>query len=297
MTPSPDDVREARDRVLAAEPFAHAGRLSRLLRYLVDRALAGEGDQLKEYVLGVEVFDRGERFDPRLDSIVRVEARRLRARLDEYYRGPGKTDAVVIAVPRGSYAPVFTISPGIAAPVGRAGDLTVARPGRRIGRSWLAASMAAIVLVGIAVWVVWRPAVGPVTPTHASSVRSVAVLPFAHFSGDAADDRLAARITDRVTTELARVGTLSVVSATSARQFGVDRPLRDVARALGVRFVIEGSVHASDNLVRIEARFVDAQIDRKVWVGSYEGALSELTALERRIADEASRAIVAREAQ
>ena len=78
---TPEAIREALERVLASGTFAGAGRHSRLLRYLVDRTLAGEGDQLKEYVLGVDVFDRTQLYDPRLDSIVRVEARRLRARL------------------------------------------------------------------------------------------------------------------------------------------------------------------------------------------------------------------------
>lgn len=77
------------DRILASKGFANAGRLSRLLRYVVERTLAGEADQLKEYAVGVEVFDRDDKYDPRLDSIVRVEAGRLRSRLEEYYNGEG----------------------------------------------------------------------------------------------------------------------------------------------------------------------------------------------------------------
>src|SRR5688500_8656319 len=104
---SPDLVRAQLERILAAGEFSNAGRISRLLRYVVDRTVAGEGDQLKEYVVGTEVFDRGSDYDPRLDSIVRVEARRLRARLDDYYKGPGNADPIVITMPRGSYVPSF----------------------------------------------------------------------------------------------------------------------------------------------------------------------------------------------
>jgi hypothetical protein len=105
--PSPDEVRAQLERVLSSPAFA-SGRHPRFLRYVVERTLAGEADQLKEYVLGLEVFDRADGYDPRLDSIVRVEARRLRAKLQEYYAGPGSEDPVVLEIPRGSYAPVFT---------------------------------------------------------------------------------------------------------------------------------------------------------------------------------------------
>ena len=69
------------DRILASDVFANADRMSRFLRFVVERALAGESDQLKEYVVGIEVFGRDDRYDPRLDSIVRVEARRLRTKI------------------------------------------------------------------------------------------------------------------------------------------------------------------------------------------------------------------------
>ena len=82
----PADVRAALDHVLASQTFVNSGRLSRMLRFVVERTLDGQGDQLKEYLLGVEVFDRPSEYDPRLDSIVRVEARRLRAKLSEYLR-------------------------------------------------------------------------------------------------------------------------------------------------------------------------------------------------------------------
>ncbi len=81
--------------------------MSRLLRYVVEKTLAGEADQLKEYAVGVEVFDRDDKYDPRLDSIVRVEAGRLRSRLDEYYNGEGAASPIRINLPRGGYVAQF----------------------------------------------------------------------------------------------------------------------------------------------------------------------------------------------
>ena len=90
---------------MASPGFADAGRLAPFLRFIVERALAGE--PVKEAVIGVEVFTRPPSYDPRVDPIVRVEARRLRSRLDDYYRGPGAADPIVIQLPKGGYVPVF----------------------------------------------------------------------------------------------------------------------------------------------------------------------------------------------
>jgi len=77
------------------------------LRHIVEHTLAGATDELKEYSLGVGVFDRGEAFDPRTDTIVRVQARRLRTRLQDYYTALGQADTVRIEVPTGGYAAIF----------------------------------------------------------------------------------------------------------------------------------------------------------------------------------------------
>jgi serine/threonine-protein kinase len=108
--PEPDGDKTAagqRDRILGSVTFRQVDRLKRFLRFIVSEALAGRGNQLKEYVIGVQVFDKDSSFDPRADPIVRVQARRLRARLERYYREEGGGDALVIELPKGGYAPVF----------------------------------------------------------------------------------------------------------------------------------------------------------------------------------------------
>ncbi len=93
ITPTGDEAsRQQLDRILASATFRQVDRLKRFLKFVGLEALGGHGDQLKEYVIGVQVFDKDSSFDPRADPIVRVQARRLRARLVRYYREEGGAD-------------------------------------------------------------------------------------------------------------------------------------------------------------------------------------------------------------
>jgi TolB-like protein/tetratricopeptide (TPR) repeat protein len=100
-------VRHELERVLASKTFRQVERLQRFLSYIVEETLSGHGDQLKEYPVGVDVFGKPSSFDPRMDPIVRVQARRLRMRLFEYYQAEGQADTLVIELPKGGYEPTF----------------------------------------------------------------------------------------------------------------------------------------------------------------------------------------------
>ena len=102
-----DSVQAQLERILRSPQLESAPSLCRLLRFVVEETLAGKAGGLKEYSLGAEVFGRGEGFDPRMDPIVRVQARNLRGRLAQYYAGPGEGDPVVIELPKRTYVPVF----------------------------------------------------------------------------------------------------------------------------------------------------------------------------------------------
>src|SRR3954451_22406 len=102
-----DAVREHLDRVLASPTFQQGDRLKRFLKFIVLEAVGGRRHELKEYVIGVQVFGKEDAFDPRTDPIVRVQARRLRAKLVHHYREEGRDDEVIIDLPKGGYAPVF----------------------------------------------------------------------------------------------------------------------------------------------------------------------------------------------
>jgi TolB-like protein/tetratricopeptide (TPR) repeat protein len=102
-----DAIRAQVEKILASRLFAQSKRLTRFLRFTVEQAIQGQADDLKEYLLGVEVFDRDPSFDPRIDSIVRVEAGRLRSRLKTYYETEGQDDPLLVQICKGSYVPAF----------------------------------------------------------------------------------------------------------------------------------------------------------------------------------------------
>lgn len=113
----PTDVHPQLDRILRHPLFFRSERLRRFLEFTIGYRLAGRSHELKEYVLGIEVFDRPAAHDPRIDPIVRVEARRLRAKLRAYYDSDGAQDKVIIDYPRGSYVPEFRLRPAASQPV------------------------------------------------------------------------------------------------------------------------------------------------------------------------------------
>jgi TolB-like protein len=264
--------------------------MSRLLRFVVERTLDGRADEIKEYVLGTEVFDRGPDYDPRLDSIVRVEARRLRTKLDEYYSGPGASDPVLIRIRRGTYVPEFgerTVAPaaGSASAEGLADGVDAApddRQPRRRSVLFIGATLGALAIAAVAAQVVRWPG-----PTSAeSTVPRLAVLPFAHYPPGESNQALADRMTDGVTTALVRVDRLEIVSRTSASQFAREpRPMGEVARALDADWVVEGTVFIENGTIRAAVRLVDPSRDRKVWAQDFEGSPNDLQGLERRIAE------------
>lgn len=104
--PAPE-IRSQLELVLRSRAFFQSHRIRRFLRFVVEESLLGQPHRLKEYLIGLEVFDRREAFDPRVDSIVRVEARRLRYKLEEYYRTEGREDSIRIVLRKGSYVPIF----------------------------------------------------------------------------------------------------------------------------------------------------------------------------------------------
>ena len=295
MSVPPDQVSAQLERILASPGFANADRASRFLRYVVERTMAGDGDQLKEYVIGRAVFDRGDDYDPRIDSIVRVEAGRLRSKIDEYYSGPGRGDGILIQLRRGSYAPAF--EPIGQAPTSAAVDEgAAAPPTTSASRSRVRLSLGIFAAGAVIVLVAWRAGMFA-TAEPATPAQTIAVLPFTNYSTDPAERMLAARVTDGITAELARPGTLGVVSHTSALQYEDVRPrpsLREIAKALNAQFVLEGRVRDEAGRINIQVVLVDALLDRKVWVHDVGGSASDIPDMQRQIAQAASVAVLQR---
>src|SRR5260370_20494344 len=95
------------DTMVASKELHGADSLCKLLRYLANHAMDFPGEPLKEYKIATEVFGRSSDFDPQLDSIIRVQAGRLRSKLAKYYESEGANDPIVVDLPKGSYVLSF----------------------------------------------------------------------------------------------------------------------------------------------------------------------------------------------
>ncbi len=259
----PELVQAQLKRILTSPGFATAKSARRFLRYVVEETLAGRGDQIKEYAVGISVFDRGDAYDPRADAVVRVEAIRLRRRLGDYYRTDGRADPVSIELPKGSYVPVFQ-------------SLLEAVPAKRPShptRVWAAASLVVLLITGLARWGLTHPV---------AHVQSIAVLPFENLSGDSSQDYLADGITGGLTEELGRIRNVRVISHSAVtRYMHTAKPRAEIAGELKVDALVEGSVLRAGSKVRIAERVVEARTGRLLRSQSYERDASEIPAVER----------------
>jgi serine/threonine-protein kinase len=114
----------------------------------------------------------------------------------------------------------------------------------------------------------------------------LAVLPLTNLSGDPEQDVFTDGMTDELITRLAQVGALRVISRTSVMRFkGTKRPLRDIARELGVNMIVEGSVLRAGEMVRISAQLIEVRTDRNIWADSYEKELRDVLRLQSDVAE------------
>ena len=140
------------------------------------------------------------------------------------------------------------------------------------------------------------PAAGRATGQASGPRVSVVVLPFEHFSTDREAQLLAARFTDGLTGELARIEHVAVVSRTSAVRLETEgRTLRDIARALDAQVVVEGSLLVEGTRIDADVRLVDTVVDRKSWSRQFTADVSELRALQQRVAADVAAFIMPRQ--
>jgi adenylate cyclase len=286
VTPIPDqDIRSELDRIRASKGFSSASRLSKLLGYVVDKTLRGETDQLKEYAVGIEVFERDDKYDPRLDSIVRVEAGRLRSRLEEYYAGEGATSPIKISLPKGGYSAQFARREEIPTAVAAAPAPVAVR-----SRATIPLAIAlTVVVAGMIAWLAMLQR-GPKVDTRPT----VAVLWF-ETNMIGADDTTGRYLTEAVTTELTRMGTVNVASYTSAMRFAGQRlSSRDLSAQLHSTFLVEASVDDEGGGLLVVARLVNGVTERKLWVSDYRGDYAEVRRIAEQLAFDVSAEIIRR---
>ena len=280
--PHCDAVIRELEHMLASSRFARSEQLSRLLRFVVERTLEGHSEELKESVIAVEVFGRSPDYDPRRDPIVRTEARRLRTRLDEYYRDEGSTDPWMILLPKGGYVPVFqNAGPAPQTPVSAPGVPAVSsyRPHRSSLRA-LFVLTAVVASVACSTWWWVQRRTAPI---------AIAVLPLDNLNRASADDYFSDGLTDEIIRNLAIIDGLAVRSQTSSFAFkGKLRKIRDDARQLDAEYIVEGSVLRDGGRLRIDVQLVRARDDSPVWVQRYDRVLTDVFAVQ----DEISRGIV-----
>ena len=244
--PSPEQVRGQVDKILASRWFARSERLCRFLRFCVELTLDEKSDQLKEQLVGVEVFDRKGDYDPRTDPIVRVEARRLRSKLKEYYTSSGRPDGLLIELPKGGYVPSFR-------------TLNASQPG--------------------------GPGARPQPVANVAEERSIAVLPFANLTPEAGADYFSDGLTEELIHLLTRIPRLRVVAWSSMSQLrGREHDLAGIGQELKVATVLRGSVRRTHARVRVTAQLIDTESGNYLWSEAYDRQLENVLAIQEEMA-------------
>jgi TolB-like protein/predicted Zn-dependent protease len=312
-------IRQELARLLASQTFHAAKGQKRFLWFVVEQTLAGRVQELKEYTVGVQVFKRGPQFDPRLDTIVRVEARKLRTRLAKYYQGEGKLNPLRIALSSRGYVPIFrapdlvsalpeaphspqdvdsdqevaqSISTAVSLPARLEFSADELGPGAPAISSlfawrWLAPGVlcALLMLTGVAIYIAGGR-LSRASETAFPVAPSIAVLPFQNL-GNIKDESFADGLTEDLIDSMGRVQGLQVVARTSAFQFrSKTLDIREIGKALNVRTVLEGSVRTYGNRIRITAQLDDTSNGYRLWSNSYEGSFENALFVQRDIAQE-----------
>lgn len=266
-----DTVRAELQSLLTSPAFHNATRLRAFLEFIVERTLHGEGAQLKEYVIALGVFNRPASFEPHLDSVVRVEARRLRARLADYYAAEGRLSRLRIELPKGSYRPVFR-------------PVEPERPrSRRLRRA--AVPLAAAVLLLAAFFYAYHLYVrsGPIDSLLVLPLRAASVSDEFRYLGDG----LAGSLIE----SLGNLPGLRVIAASSALHAAAanEAPV-ETARRLNAAAVLEGTLSERAGALRIAVSLTRAN-GEYVWSGAYQLSPDAMSASQRDIVRDVVRAL------
>jgi TolB-like protein len=303
----PEAIQSELEKILGSRTFRSAQSQSRFLRYAVEETIAGRGHMVKEYVIGSEVFGRGESFDPRLDPIVRTEARKLRARLDKYYEGeaPGTGDDLVrIEFHKGSYVPTFSrVAPSVPQPecvedahlpievAARETNSTaetilpgITPPRRR--RMFVAIPIAILIILVLATAGYYLFRSGQAARVPPTGNFSIAVIPFVNLSDNKEDEFLSDGLSEELIDALQQVPGLQVVGRASSFGFK-SKPIdvQQIGRELHVSTVVVGSVRRVGDRLRITVQLDSTANNYPLWSGSYDRDSKDARTVQWEIAE------------
>lgn len=311
-------IRAELEKVLASRTFRAARGQRKFLAYAVEKAVAGHGHLIKEYAIGTEAFGRDESFDPRLDPIVRTEARKLRNRLTKYYETEGEADEVRIEFRKGSYVPLFRAGtdtlrdPDDAAKtsevltertgeesITRADDavpppvattsVSVAPPpvlaaGFHVPRWAVVVVVAVLLLAAAGSALLFRSRSALPADALASNDTSIAVLPLVNL-GDHEEEFFSDGLTEELIDALRQVPGLEVVGRTSSFHFKAKTlDMREINRTLHSRTVLVGSVLKAENRLRVTVQLNLAASGYHLWSGSYDRDVADSRTIPAEIA-------------
>ena len=246
-TPKKQDILEQLGLILESKEFASSERLKRFLQYVIEETLAGRGEQIKAYSVGVDVFDLNSDFDPALNTSIRVTACRLRSRLEHYYFTSANDDKVNICIPKGSYLPVFAYCEK--------------RP--RAKPSTLEEDCGHIDI-----------AEGAATPAQHSRP-AVVVLPFTDLSEHKDVSNFLQGLAEEISIALVKFDNLAVLSTHSSHT--EEKRMWEIAVRAGARFIISGSAQTAgenNTELRLRIHLMDAQTHSYVWSHRFEGSIN-----------------------
>ncbi len=278
-------VRAQLERLLSSEIFAHAERQKRFLTYLTEKRLADTADKVTQFGIGQDVFDRDTSFDPTTDSIVRVEAGRLRSKLSEYYTTAGADDPVVIGLPKGGY--VLSIE----RPVKSSNDVHPTAPTSSTSMPWIIVlgCVAALAIVALSFATRQQGGTEIQEPSELPTATriSIGVLPFVNMSDDPQQEYFSDGITEDIITDLSIISDLDVISRNSTFLYkGKSMNVRALGNELGVSHILEGSVRKSGDRLRITAQLIEVQSDTHVWAQRFDRNVGEIFDLQDEVVTE-----------
>jgi TolB-like protein len=281
--PSADEVRAAIEKATASEYFASSGLLAGLLRSLTEVALSLEADAPREKASANASAGRDAALHSGRPPAAAEEIELLRTRLEQYYDGPGRRDAVRISLPKGALLPRFVYAPRATAL--SAEELTP------MPRGWkLAGILALLAVAGILLgW--WQAA--STRRLREAPIATIVVLPFENAGGDSVDEALSERLAKGIANQLARRPGLRVVDRSITAQFrGKPLSLDDAAARLNASMLVEGSVRRQGERLRVTARLVSVRSGAAIWSDRYELATETISAVADQIAQSIAAALV-----